>query len=1024
MAQSSSLAANNPNALAAVSPPSGALAQQSYSGTPRGPDGTTTPDDYQREMADPVRRMQIFEEMRASDHAVHAAIDARRQEINAANWVLASEDKTPLGVEILEFVEDNIYPQLDAILRLLGGGGIHYGFGAVEPVFTWADRPVAGIIGRAKTRRPARSQRRGIYLAKVAHLRQPSVETFRISEQGDLISVVQNGFTGASYRRVEIPAEKLLLWTYDQQGDDRWGVPPARHCFKAWTFKSQVEKLNLLHMDRFAVGLPIIEEGEGWTHVERQSLAAFFATMRARGDNYLLHPAGGKITLASDDGKTTLSMLEWVRYYDIAIAKTFLTQSSELGSTQTGSRSVGETMVEQMGALVQADCEELASIINEQLIKYLVDLNYGPQKSYPNFQPTQRVKLNGAMATALQSLIGVKLLNPRPEDEVLVRDVFGMPTVPLEVLQEAHGAATESTDATNAVTGAADAPAADDATVGASDQHIQVTQATVLNGAQISSAKDIVLAVAAGQLPRDAGVAMLQVFFNLTPDKAEQLMASAGTTTPTTPNPVAGAATSGADDGAGTGGSQATPPAPGTAGGTVPAPRPALVAASRAIELAVQLADGAPEPAQQGVSTYRTREFSTWEASIVRPEVLIRDLDLQAARLTGEVQDVLRTIDEDLAAQVEAHANDSAEALSAAVRTIAVPDELREQLRAVLTAAAKRARDYGTQAVKNEVDRQVGPAGVGAQRAPSLPWGDVGVAEPSTYSRIRRLIGNKLRLLAHGDDETSAEKRARDLRLSAQVDAAVESEVVRREQSVRTSILTALTQAAGAEAALLGSIVSSASKASLLGLSTGRTQQAVQSVVNVGFGIGRSDMAEAVTAPATQSGGGGGRSGIVDSAGAPIGFVRKVYSAVMDLGTCDECAKWDGAEFPIDYPEDVSGVQCPNPRCAGTEQHCRCIWIYITDKESTPLVPASKGPVPFSAEDRAALLTELRAAATAELETRMTHLAARLAPTAPAPITLNLTLEAAKPGKRSITITKPNGEVVTGSLGDGTEEGG
>lgn len=74
--------------------------------------------------------------------------------------------------------------------------------------------------------------------------------------------------------------------------------------------------------------------------------------------------------------------------------------------------------------------------------------------------------------------------------------------------------------------------------VPATDQDLQTTEATVLNGAQISAAKDIVLAVVAGQLPRDAGIGMLQAFFNLTPEKAESIMGSAGiSSVPTTPNP-------------------------------------------------------------------------------------------------------------------------------------------------------------------------------------------------------------------------------------------------------------------------------------------------------------------------------------------------------------------------------------------------------------------------------------------------------------------------------------------------------
>ena len=88
-------------------------------------------------------------------------------------------------------------------------------------------------------------------------------------------------------------------------------------------------------------------------------------------------------------------------------------------------------------------------------------------------------------------------------------------------------------------------------TVPATGQDLQTTEATVLNGAQISAAKDIVLAVVAGELPRDAGIGMLQTFFNLQPEKAEQIMGSAGKPgVATTPNPNPKEA----DDATGTGG--------------------------------------------------------------------------------------------------------------------------------------------------------------------------------------------------------------------------------------------------------------------------------------------------------------------------------------------------------------------------------------------------------------------------------------------------------------------------------------
>jgi hypothetical protein len=70
-----------------------------------------------------------------------------------------------------------------------------------------------------------------------------------------------------------------------------------------------------------------------------------------------------------------------------------------------------------------------------------------------------------------------------------------------------------------------------------SGQQIQTAQDLVLNGAQIQAALSIVTSVAAGEMPRDAGIGQLQVLFNLSPQQAEQIMGSAGTSTPTTPNP-------------------------------------------------------------------------------------------------------------------------------------------------------------------------------------------------------------------------------------------------------------------------------------------------------------------------------------------------------------------------------------------------------------------------------------------------------------------------------------------------------
>jgi HK97 family phage portal protein len=53
-------------------------------------------------------------------------------------------------------------------------------------------------------------------------------------------------------------------------------------------------------------------------------------------------------------------------------------------------------------------------------------------------------------------------------------------------------------------------------------------EAEKLDGAQVTAAKDIIMAVATGQLPRDAGLGMLEVMFNLTPEQATKMMGNVG----------------------------------------------------------------------------------------------------------------------------------------------------------------------------------------------------------------------------------------------------------------------------------------------------------------------------------------------------------------------------------------------------------------------------------------------------------------------------------------------------------------
>jgi hypothetical protein len=123
----------------------------------------------------------------------------------------------------------------------------------------------------------------------------------------------------------------------------------------------------------------------------------------------------------------TMSALEWVKFYNFAIAKVFLTQQTELGSTETGARAVAETFYEQLGSIVQADCEELATLINNKLIVPLVNDELRTAGDVSDVRALAARPAGSGVAAVLSQLIGAKVIHPRPEDEAYFRDVFEMP---------------------------------------------------------------------------------------------------------------------------------------------------------------------------------------------------------------------------------------------------------------------------------------------------------------------------------------------------------------------------------------------------------------------------------------------------------------------------------------------------------------------------------------------------------------------------------------------------------------------
>jgi hypothetical protein len=324
----------------------------------------------------------------------------------------------------------------------------------------------------------------------------------------------------------------------------------------------------------------------------------------------------------------------------------------------------------------------------------------------------------------------------------------------------------------------------------------------------------------------------------------------------------------------------------------------ACIAAHRAVrELGAELADGHAGTRGPLGDDVSHADFTRVGDGILRPDTCSTELDLQTSRSPAKCRTSF-AIDADLARQVERSRRRARRSPPACATSPSRDRCARSSASALLTAARARAC-LRRAAVRNEIERQLAPAG-----HRTAATGD--------------LLPVRLRARSRGARADARRERPMptpgDLHLEAEVDRAVENEIDRREQRPGSWRTDRVAQAAGA-VGVCSRGRSHGDEGWAHRTLDGRTQDNVQGVVNVGFGIGRREarlidrrrrrrIRQSLRACA--------RGRLADRARLEGLLGRDGRRHVR------ECAKWDGAEFPIDYPRRLHRRAGPNPRCEGT----------------------------------------------------------------------------------------------------------
>lgn len=397
--------------------------------------GLSVSREYARELRDLQSRIRKYREMR-SDPAVDTALKAGEKPILGAQWTITTEADGGANQEIRDFLEDNLYPVLDDLLRWLLGAW-QFGFATVEPVFRFREEASPVFVSRGRTRRMRRGQSGRIWIHRLVHLLPESVEGFAPdAETGELGFVRQAVYVeGRGFLRPEVPGWKVLHAVHDREGDDFSGRAMLRSMFMPWDIKLSLLRSFVVHWDRFGTGTPHMQAGETWRDDDYERAEKYLKAFRAGTEGFLITPFGGELAIFAGEEVTKSGPIEMIRYLDSAIHKITLSQILELGSSESGNRALGDSFLDLLQAALQSQAEYLAALIQRRVIVPLVDTNWGPQDEYPLLQPSVVLGKFTELVTTLSSAKTAGLLGWTAEDEARLRDMAELPEIDIEARQ-------------------------------------------------------------------------------------------------------------------------------------------------------------------------------------------------------------------------------------------------------------------------------------------------------------------------------------------------------------------------------------------------------------------------------------------------------------------------------------------------------------------------------------------------------------------------------------------------------------
>jgi phage gp29-like protein len=370
-----------------------------------------------------IQGIAIYDKMRKSDGTVRAALLACTLPIRRAEWFIkdAGEDDNAkaqgefIRHALFDWIEDMTFDDILRQALLMTAFGVML-FEKVYGTYKFEGKTYVTL------------QKFAPRLPKSILMWELADRTFGIQQ------IRQDGVLA------QIPGSKLAIFVNEREGDNWWGTSMLRAAYQHWYRKSKYYAIDALGFERQALGVPFAKMPQGYTENDERKAEKVLSNLRANQRQFLVFPNTMDVGFLDMGAKTTRDPSAAIEHHNKEILQSVLAQFLELGAAKggnTGSRALSQDHSDLFLKSMEAIANTIISVINRDVIRELIDLNFNNVEAYPVLDYNGIAKADvTAVGTAYAQLVTAGAITPTTDDQQYMRTLMGLPPLTQEQIDE------------------------------------------------------------------------------------------------------------------------------------------------------------------------------------------------------------------------------------------------------------------------------------------------------------------------------------------------------------------------------------------------------------------------------------------------------------------------------------------------------------------------------------------------------------------------------------------------------------